>query len=61
MGRKSEINIEGNVNKVIETTKPQRLLRLCLNMVPEDGLEPSLLSETDFESVASTNFTTRAE
>ena len=31
------------------------------NMVPEDGLEPSLLSETDFESVASTNFTTRAE
>ena len=30
-------------------------------MVPEDGLEPSLLSETDFESVASTNFTTRAE
>lgn len=29
-------------------------------MVPEAGLEPALLSKTDFESVASTNFTTRA-
>ncbi len=29
-------------------------------MVPEDGLEPSLPKETDFESVVYTNFTTRA-
>jgi hypothetical protein len=29
-------------------------------MVPEAGLEPALLSKTDFESVASTNFATRA-
>ena len=30
-------------------------------MVPEDGLEPSLPKETDFESVVYTNFTTRAD
>jgi hypothetical protein len=29
-------------------------------MVPWVGLEPTLLSETDFESVASTNFATKA-
>lgn len=29
-------------------------------MVPEDGLEPSLPKKTDFESVVSTNSTTRA-
>ena len=29
-------------------------------MVPGAGLEPALLSKTDFESVASTNFATRA-
>jgi hypothetical protein len=29
-------------------------------MVPEDGLEPSLLSKSDFESDVSTDFTTRA-
>lgn len=31
-----------------------------MNMVPEAGLEPALLSKSDFESDASTNFTTRA-
>jgi hypothetical protein len=29
-------------------------------MVPEAGLEPALLSKSDFESDVSTNFTTRA-
>ncbi len=29
-------------------------------MVPGAGIEPALLSEGDFESPASTNFTTRA-
>lgn len=29
-------------------------------MVPEDGLEPSLLSKSDFESDVSTNSTTQA-
>ncbi len=35
-------------------------LGLSRNLVPEVGLEPTLLSETDFESVVYTNFTTRA-
>jgi hypothetical protein len=30
-------------------------------MVPGAGIEPALLSEGDFESPASTNFTTRAD
>ena len=30
------------------------------DVVPRAGLEPALLSEGDFESPASTNFTTRA-
>lgn len=29
-------------------------------MVPSPGLEPGLLSETDFESAAAANFTMRA-
>lgn len=29
-------------------------------MVPEDGLEPSLPKKMDFESIVSTNSTTRA-
>ena len=33
---------------------------MCFNMVPEEGLEPPLLSEADFESAASTDSTTRA-
>ena len=35
-------------------------LAICLNLVPKVGLEPTLLSEPDFESGASTNFTTQA-
>gem|GEM_PF-3437166 len=51
-----------NILLIAETIKPQQKVEaLLFYMVPEDGLEPSLLSETDFESVASTNFTTRAE
>jgi hypothetical protein len=33
----------------------------ALSVVPGVGIEPTLLSKTDFESVASTNFATRAE
>jgi hypothetical protein len=37
-------------------------MKLCgLVVVPGAGIEPALLSEGDFESPASTNFTTRAE
>jgi hypothetical protein len=32
----------------------------CKSLVPEDGLEPSCLAAVDFESTASTDFTTRA-
>ena len=41
---------------MLDTTKPQLTLRLChLKMVPEGGLEPSLLSEEDFESAMEKN------
>ena len=33
---------------------------ICEVLVPGAGIEPALLSEGDFESPASTNFTTRA-
>jgi len=33
---------------------------LIFTLVPRVGLEPTLLAEPDFESGASTNFTTRA-
>ena len=33
---------------------------LCSLMVPAVGLEPTCLAAMDFESIASTNFTTRA-
>lgn len=39
---------------------PTEVEALLFNLVPEDGLEPSLPKETDFESVVYTNFTTRA-
>ncbi len=46
------------ISIVPDTTKPRFLSRLYhLNMVPVGGLEPPLLSETDFESVVYTNFT----
>ncbi len=33
----------------------------CKSMVPEAGIEPARLAAGDFESPASTNFTTRAD
>jgi hypothetical protein len=39
----------------------QSLNCAALSVVPGVGIEPTLLSKTDFESVASTNFATRAE
>ncbi len=36
----------------------EKLIELCL--VPEAGIEPARLAAGDFESPASTNFTTRA-
>ena len=32
----------------------------CCQLVPRVGIEPTLLAEPDFESGASTNFTTEA-
>ena len=45
-----------------ESTKKPHSLGNCaaLSVVPGAGIEPALLSEGDFESPASTNFTTRA-
>ena len=41
--------------------KGRKSLELCgLLMVPEAGIEPARISPGDFESPASTNFTTRA-
>ena len=60
---KYDKNFEGRLrfNLIPRNNKaPIFRLRLYLNLVPEDGLEPSLPKETDFESVVYTNFTTRA-
>ena len=52
--------------KSIDTKKPRSLSNKeheqgFLIMVPQDGLEPSLLSKPDFESGVSTNSTTAAK
>ena len=49
------LSIEGKKKKSARLWTSADLL-----MVPGAGIEPALLSEGDFESPASTNFTTRA-
>lgn len=45
---------------LVLATSPRPVKVMCLNMVPEAGLEPAHLSAGDFKSPVSTYFTIRA-